>query len=95
MLETKNSQIRVVPIQSYALELMREKSRFRRIETNLVFFDVSGTGLSALDISARLRDKGIWIGASNEQRMRAVTHLDVARQDVIEASDALADILAG
>ena len=37
LLETKNSQIRVVPIQSYALELMREKSRFRRIETNLVF----------------------------------------------------------
>ena len=37
LIETKNSQIRVVPIQSYALELMREKSRFRRIETNLVF----------------------------------------------------------
>ena len=37
LLETKNSQIRVVPIQSYALELMREKSKFRRIETNLLF----------------------------------------------------------
>ena len=59
-----------------------------RIETNLVFFDVSGTGLSARDISARLREEGIWIGAINEQRMRAVTHLDVAREDVIEASDA-------
>ena len=66
-----------------------------RIETNLVFFDVSGTGLSARDISARLREEGIWIGAINEQRMRAVTHLDVAREDVIEASDALAAILAG
>ena len=37
LIETKNSQIRVVPIQSYALELMREKSKFMRIETNLVF----------------------------------------------------------
>ena len=66
-----------------------------RIETNLVFFDVSGTGLSARDISARLREEGIWIGAINEQRMRDVTHLDDAREDLIEASDALAAILAG
>ena len=66
-----------------------------KIETNLVFFDVSGTGQSARDISARLRDKGIWIGAINERRMRAVTHLDVGRQDIVEASDALAEILAG
>ena len=66
-----------------------------KIETNLVFFDVSGTGQSARDISDRLRDKGIWIGAINERRMRAVTHLDVGRQDIVEASDALAEILAG
>ena len=35
--ETKNKQTRVVPIQSYALELMREKSKVRRIDTDLVF----------------------------------------------------------
>ena len=35
--ETKNKQTRVIPIQSYALELMKEKSKVRRIDTDLVF----------------------------------------------------------
>jgi threonine aldolase len=65
-----------------------------KIETNMVFFDVSQTPLSAAEISARLREKGIWLGAFGEQKMRAVTHLDVQREDIIETSDALADILA-
>ena len=63
------------------------------VDTNMVFFDVSRTPLSAPEISARLREKGIWIGAFGEQKMRAVTHLDVGREDIIEASDALAGIL--
>ena len=70
------------------IELINEK-----VETNMVFFDVSQTPLSAPEISARLREKGIWIGAFGEQKMRAVTHLDVGREDIIEVSDALADIL--
>ena len=70
------------------IELINEK-----VETNMVFFDVSQTPLSASEISARLREKGIWIGAFGEQKMRAVTHLDVGREDIIEVSDALADIL--
>jgi len=70
------------------IELINEK-----VETNMVFFNVSQTPLSAPEISARLREKGIWIGAFGEQKMRAVTHLDVGRGDIIEASDALADIL--
>jgi threonine aldolase len=63
------------------------------VETNMVFFDVSQTPLSAPEISARLREKGIWIGAFGDQKMRAVTHLDVSQEDIIEASDALADTL--
>ena len=63
------------------------------VETNMVFFDVSQTPLSAPEISARLREKGIWIGAFGEQTMRAVTHLDVGQEDIIEASDELAGIL--
>ena len=72
------------------IELINEE-----VETNMVFFDVSGTNFSAPEISARLRDKGIWIGAFDQQKMRAVTHLDVGREDIIEASDTLKDILAG
>ena len=35
--ETKNKRTRIIPIQSYALELMRQKSKIRRIDTDLVF----------------------------------------------------------
>jgi threonine aldolase len=72
------------------IELINEK-----VETNMVFFDVSQTPLSAPEISARLREKGIWIGAFDQRKMRAVTHLDVGREDIIEASNTLKDILAG
>ena len=65
------------------------------VQTNLIFFDVSGSQLPAQDISARLREQGVWIGAIDNERMRAVTHLDVSRDDVNEAADRLADVING
>ena len=65
------------------------------VQTNLIFFDVSGSQLPAQDISARLREQGVWIGAIDNERMRAVTHLDVNRDDVNEAADRLADVING
>lgn len=64
-----------------------------RVETNLVFFDVSGTGLPASEISERLIPHGVRIGAESDTRMRAVTHLDVRREDVEDAATILAAIL--
>jgi threonine aldolase len=65
------------------------------VQTNLIFFDVSGSQWPAQDISARLREQGVWIGAIDNERMRAVTHLDVSRDDVNEAADRLADVING
>ena len=64
------------------------------IESNLVFFDIAGTGLSAREVSDRLLDQGVWIGETAATRMRAVTHLDVDLQGVEEAADLLATICA-
>lgn len=64
-----------------------------RIETNLVFFDVAETGLTASEISSRLLEKGVRIGAENASRMRAVTHLDVSRENIEEAGALLAAIV--
>ena len=50
--------------------------------------------MSAQDISARLREQGVWIGAIDSERMRAVTHLDISRDDVNEAADRLADVIS-
>ncbi|MGJ3258939.1 MAG: threonine aldolase family protein [Rhodospirillales bacterium] len=63
-------------------------------ETNLVFFDVGGTGVDARDIAARLLEQGIRIGAQTETRMRAVTHIGVNSDDIDLTLTALREILS-
>ena len=65
------------------------------VQTNLIFFDISESQLPAQDISARLHEQGVWIGAVDSGIMRAVTHLDVTRDDVNEAADRLANVING
>jgi threonine aldolase len=48
-------------------------------ETNIVVFDVSGTGHTPREISGRLRERGVLMNGINERLMRAVTHRDVTR----------------
>ena len=63
------------------------------VQTNLVFFDVEGTGLAGPDVVARVLARGVRIGSEGDHRMRAVTHLDVDRAGVEEAAQALAEVL--
>jgi threonine aldolase len=63
------------------------------VETNLVFFDVSGTGLTAAQVVAGLLQQGVRIGAEGEHHLRAVTHLDVDREGVERAAAALTAIV--
>jgi threonine aldolase len=58
------------------------------IETNIVFVDISGTGISAPELSAHLEELGINIGAFDESILRAVTHLDVNQTQVAKAGQA-------
>ena len=55
------------------------------VETNLIFFDVSGMGVTAEAFDALLRKKGLRISVLGRTRARAVTHLDVSRNQVKEA----------
>ena len=63
------------------------------IETNLVFFNVEQTGLSAKEVSNLLLEKGIRIGIEGEFRLRLVTHLDVDQKDIMEAAEVLTDVI--
>lgn len=63
-------------------------------ETNLVFYDVAGTGISAPALAAALLERGIRIGAMSETLMRAVTHLDVSEEDIEETIVAIREIVA-
>ena len=57
------------------------------VETNLVFFDLTGS----LDASAAvegLRARGVRMGALGSRTIRAVTHLDVTTAGLDQALDA-------
>ncbi len=78
-----------------AAEVKGVKLMHDKIETNLVFLDVSGTGKSAKEISERAMKHGVRIGAMGPARMRAVTHLDVQASDIEVAANALRMAVAG
>ena len=63
------------------------------VETNLVFFDVTATDRTAPEISDALKARGVFIGAVNDSRMRAVTHLGVSQSMVDEAADTMSKVL--
>ncbi|MFP4070608.1 MAG: threonine aldolase family protein [Desulfovibrionales bacterium] len=56
--------------------------------TNIVFFDVSGLGLSPKRFTALLKDHGVEM-SSIGGLVRAVTHLDVSRSDIHTALEAI------
>jgi threonine aldolase len=53
-------------------------------ETNLVFFDISGTGMNVARLQEKLQMRGIAISGLGG-RVRACTHLDVTPAMIEEA----------
>jgi threonine aldolase len=64
-------------------------------ETNLVFFDCAGTGMTAEALAQRLRAEGLLISVMGRTRLRACTHLDVSATDITETIAVLARLLPG
>lgn len=64
---------------------------YDEIPTNIVYFDVKGTGLMPAEIEAVINERGVRIGGAYGQStvMRAVTHLDVSRDDCEQAVEAV------
>jgi threonine aldolase len=59
------------------------------VVTNIVIFDVSGTGKTTAEISQALRQDGIIALGISETQMRMVTHLDVNNDDITATLSAL------
>jgi threonine aldolase len=55
------------------------------VETNIVIFDISGTGFNSTEYSQALLERGILANGVGPQRMRMVTHYDVTREMCDEA----------
>ncbi len=66
------------------------------VETNIVFFDISpSVALTAADVCARLKSKGVMMLPSGPKRVRAVTHLDVSKDMIEKALVAIGEAMRG
>jgi threonine aldolase len=65
-----------------------------KVVTNIVIFDVRGTGKTAAELSSELLKEQILANPSAKYALRMVTHYDVDRTGCQRALDALARIVA-
>jgi threonine aldolase len=64
-----------------------------KVQTNIVIFDIAGTGLTTADLSARLKQRGVLANGVGPREMRMVTHYDVGRDDIARALAAVSEAL--
>ena len=62
-------------------------------ETNLVFFDTRGAGLTAVALAERIRRAGLLVSVVGQYRVRACTHLDVTAADIASAVGVMTEAL--
>jgi len=65
----------------------------KKVQTNIVIFDVRGTGRIAGEISAALGQRKVLAGATDQYAIRMVTHYDVDRSGIDRALATLRSIV--
>jgi len=58
------------------------------VQTNIVIFDIAGTGVDSKQFSRRLQDRGVLANGVGPTALRMVTHYDVSEAmcgDAVEA----------
>lgn len=63
------------------------------IQTNIVYFDVTKPGWTAMQLSAALAKEGVLVNATAAQRLRAVTNYHVTSADIQRTVAAVNDVL--
>ncbi len=63
------------------------------VQTNMVMCDVVKPGLSAEELSRRLRERQVLVNANGPSRLRFVTHKDVSRADIARALEIIKDVM--
>lgn len=65
----------------------------RKVQTNILVYDVAATGMTSTAVSAGLRQRGVLMNPIDGRRLRAVTHYDVNRAQCAQALEALAEVV--
>jgi threonine aldolase len=63
------------------------------VQTNIVIFDIGGTGLTPAEFSLRLKSHGVRMNGIGGSLVRIVTHYDVSRSDCEQALSAIQQVL--
>ena len=64
------------------------------VQSNIVIFHMEVGAPDAAAIAARARDAGVLLSVFGARKLRAVTHLDVSREDCVSAAEILARVIA-
>lgn len=75
------------------LEIVQGVRLSAPVATNMVFFDLDPKVGTAADLCARLRQRGVLMLPNGPQRVRAVFHLDSPAERMIQAANALREVL--
>ncbi|HEV8483388.1 MAG TPA: GntG family PLP-dependent aldolase [Blastocatellia bacterium] len=65
-----------------------------RVQSNILVFDISGTGLTTQEFAARLKQRRVLANGISPRVMRMVTHKDVSRPDCESAIQAIKEGLS-
>ena len=57
------------------------------VATNIVIFNIAGTGLTPNEFSSELRSSGVLANGISATEMRMVTHQDVSREECLQAAE--------
>jgi len=63
------------------------------VQTNIVVFHLAAGALDANTLVARARERGVLVNAFSARTVRAVTHLDVSREQAERGAAVLRDLL--
>jgi len=66
----------------------------KKVVTNIVVFDVTGTGRTAAEVCAGLAERGVLAGAFGKYLIRMVTHYDVDRTGIDRALAAMGEVVS-
>lgn len=65
------------------------------VQTNILVFNLAAEAPDAPTVVARARERGVLIFAFGPRTIRAVTHLDVSREQCVRAAEVLVEIAEG
>jgi len=63
-----------------------------RVQTNILICDVSGTGMTSVELSRKLAERNVMANGVGPQFIRFVTHLDVNREQCAQALEVIAAV---